>query len=331
MAAKPELRIGLIGYGSWTRAAYLPALRRDGRAHIAAVVARSEATRQIARAELGPDVLLPARLEDVPAGAALDAVMLAVPDAMHEAVLSVALEGRAAILYEPPITDRRAHIEPMLARLLASPLVTYADLELAFIPAVSRAAELVAGGDLGAVQTVSIQLQADWGPIPHYDLCNINHLSTWYADVLNRILGAAPSRVLVLDGHGVAGRRQSRNIAHFDYAGVWGTLDVNIASVGELRIVVRINGSDGDLRADLLTGTLLWRSRAHAAWTEEHHPALQPYASWPGMNESVAAFLDAVERGRATVNSAPAVARLQAIGLAAEASLDSGTWAPVRA
>ena len=33
------IRVGLIGYGSWTRAAYLPALRRDGRATVVSAAA----------------------------------------------------------------------------------------------------------------------------------------------------------------------------------------------------------------------------------------------------------------------------------------------------
>jgi predicted dehydrogenase len=329
MPAKSELRVGLVGYGSWTRSAYLPALRRDGRARVVAVVARKEATRERARAELGSDVAGFARLEDTPGSLDLDALLIAVPDSMHEAVLTTALAGHAAILYEPPLSDQRARIEPMIERLERSSLVTYADLELGLIPAVARAAQIAASGNLDPVQSASIRLQAGWGPVANYDLCNIDHLSTWYVDVLNRILGATPSRVLVLDGHGAEGRRQSRNIAHFDYAGVWGSLDVNIASAGELAIDVRVNGSDGDLEANLLSGEVRWRTRSHPAWIEENHAALQPVASWPGMHESVAEFLNAVERGQTVVNSASSSARLHRIGLAAEQSVETGGWAPI--
>lgn len=329
MAGRRDLRVGLVGYGAWTRSAYLPALCRDGRAHVAAVVARSETSREAAKAECGAGVHLAARLEDLPDSADLDALMIAVPDAMHEPVLRSAFAGRAAVLYEPPLTDRRASVAPMVQRLLACPLVTYADLELGFIPAVARAAELAGQGTLGLVQTIAIELRADWGPVPEYDLCNIHHLSTWYVDVLNRLANGTPARVLVLDGRGVRGRRQSRNIAHFDYGGLLGTLDVDIASVGDLRIVATIVGSDGTLAADLLTGEVTWRNRERREGVRESHAAARPYASWPGMHESVSAFLDAVERGRATVNDARSVALLHGVGLAAEASLDAGGWAPV--
>jgi predicted dehydrogenase len=329
MPAKSELRVGLVGYGSWTRSAYLPALRRDGRARVVAVVARKETTRERACVELGSGVATFARLEDAPDSLDIDALLIAVPDSMHEPVLTTALAGRAAILYEPPLSDQRVRIAPMIERLERSALVTYADLELGFIPAVARVAEIAGSGGLGPIQSASIRLQAGWGPVANYDLCNIDHLSTWYVDVLNRILGATPSRVLVLDGRGAPGRRQSRNIAHFDYAGVWGTLDVNIACVGDLAIDVRVNGSEGDLEADLLSGGVRWRTRSHPAWIEENHAALQPVASWPGMHESVSEFLNAVERGRATVNNASSSARLHRIGLAAEQSVETGGWAPI--
>ncbi len=325
-----ELRIGLIGYGAWTREGYLPALRRDGRARIAAVVAPSQGTRSRARAELGSDVILAAQFENLPTDADLDAVMIAVPDAAHESALRVALAGRAAVFYEPPVSNQRARMEGVLALLLDSKLVTFADLELGFIPAVARAGEIVASGALGGVQTVTIRLQSGWGPLPGNDLSNTNHLSTWYIDALNRVIGGFPRRVQVLEGHGLPGRRQNRTLAHFDYGGVWGVLDVNIASVGELSILIRIEASDGDLEADLLTGAVRWRTRNGPAWTVEDRAALQPYAGWPGLHECVAAFLDAVERGQTSVNGAETVARLQRVGLAAEESVDTGTWVTIR-
>ena len=49
------LNVGLIGYGNWTRMAYIPALQRDGRAHIVSAAAPSAATQQRIGAELGPE------------------------------------------------------------------------------------------------------------------------------------------------------------------------------------------------------------------------------------------------------------------------------------
>ncbi len=325
-----KIRIGLVGYGSWTRKAYIPALLRDGRANIAAVTAPSKETRERIRRELGSEIEVHDSIEKLLTGPKLDAVMIAVPDSMHERTLLAALESDVAIFYEPPVADTRQRILPVIKRLLATDQITFADLELGLIPAVDRASQLVQTNKIGKIQTASIRLQSGWGPIPNYDLCNFNHLCTWYVDVLNRILGSHPKRVLLLDGQGTPGRRQNHSIGHLDYDGIWGTLQANISSVGNLKIDVDIYGDDGDVIINVLSGELRYRTRHHSDWSTEQWPALSPYASWPGMHESVTAFLDAIENGKSSINNAASFTKLQLVGLAAEDSKDSGTWAEVK-
>jgi len=218
----------------------------------------------------------------------------------------------------------------MLKLLIKAPRVTFADLELGLTPVVRRASQLVQENKIGRVQTAAIRLQSSWGSVPDYDLCNFNHLCTWYVDVLNRILNTSPKRMLLLDGSGTSGRRQNHSIAHLDYDGIWGTLQANITSVGELEAGIEINGNDGDLIADILNGVIRYRTRLNPEWTVEQHPALQPHAGWPGMYESIAAFLNALGTGESSVNGALTMVKLQLIGLAAEKSKDSGTWADVQ-
>ena len=128
------------------------------------------------------------------------------------------------------------HLPLMLRRLAAAHQVTHADLELGYIPAVERTAELVRTGALGKLQTVTMRLRASWQAEPQNDLSTIGRLAPWYVDVLNHIVGMTPLRVLVLDGHGNAGRAQNYSLAHFDYGEALGSFDVNIASVGELTV-----------------------------------------------------------------------------------------------
>ncbi len=325
-----NIRIGIIGYGSWTRNAYIPALNRDGRADIISVAAPSHDTRQVISNELGANINVYGGIESMLKGPEIDALMIAVPDSMHEHTLSAALESGTAVFYEPPISDSLKRIIPMLGSLLNTDQVTFADLELGLIPAVSRASELIRANAIGEIQTAKIRLQSGWGPVPNYDLCNFNHLCTWYVDVLNRIIDAEPKRVLLLDGSGTPGRRQNHSIGHIDYGNVEGTLQSNITSVGELEITVEVNGSTGDMIIDILSGEIRYRSDMNSSWTIEQQPAITPHADWPGMHESVTAFLDAVEKGQSTVNDAKTVAKLQLVGLAAEESKDSGTWADVK-
>jgi predicted dehydrogenase len=196
-------------------------------------------------------------------------------------------------------------------------------------------------------------LQSNWGADPASDLSTLNHLAPWYVDALNRILGATPTRVLVLEGDGLPGRAQPQSQGLFDYGGVWGTVQVNLGSVVELETTIEVSGDDGDLWVDIFSGELRQRTRQGSEWSSERVPTIEPRAGWPGMNECVTAFLDAVageplldttsaaptvkdvDALRAALGTgplaadAPAVAQLHLIGLAAEASKDSGGWAEI--
>ena len=327
------LRIGLIGYGSWTRMAYVPALRRDGRAKIVSAAAPSAATQQRIRAELGGDVAVFDSAAALLNGPQVDAVFAAVSDAAHEEAIGAALDAGAPLFYEPPLASRRDRIRPMVDRLLAAPQVCHADLEIGFIPAFVEAVNRVRDGVLGPLRSACVRLQSNWGADAGADLSTLNHIAPWYVDTLDRIVGATPSRVLLLERGELPGRAQRRCQGIYDYDGVWGTVHVNLGSVVELETTVEVNGDDGDLVVDLFAGELRQRTRAQSDWTVARVPESRPRAGWPGMNECVAGFLDAVQGRPGAVDVPPAdarcVARLTLAGLAAEAAKDSGGWAAI--
>jgi predicted dehydrogenase len=328
------INIGFIGYGGWTRTAFLPTLQRDGRATIVSVAARTQKSRDLAVSELGQSVRTFASAGELLAGPPVQAVMIAVPDEVHEETLSAALDAGVAVYYEPPIADTRANLRPMIDRLRAAPQITHADLEPSFSAVVNRVCELTSDGTIGRIHTARIILQSDWGPIADSDLCTINHLAPWYVDILNRIVARRPQRVMVLDGAGVAGRRQNQSIAELDYDGAWGFFHANINAVGGVETSIEVGGVDGDIVADVFSGEILIRTRKNTKWRVEVARGIEPYVGerltgWPGMHESVAAFLDAIETGNQTSVGAEAVAHLQLVGLAAEESIDSGGWVEV--
>lgn len=345
-----DLRIGLIGYGSWTRMAYVPALQRDGRAQIVSAAAPSAATQQRIASELGPEVSVYSNAADLLSGPPVDAVFIAVSDAAHEEALTAAFDAGVPIFYEPPLANQRQRIRPMVTKLLNAPQVTHADLEIGFIPVFVEAARRVRDGVIGQVHSASVRLQSSWGADPEADLSTLNHIAPWYVDTLNRILDATPSRVLILEGQGLPGRAQRQCQGLYDYGGTWGTVQVNLDCVIELETTVEMNGEDGDLIVDLFSGELRHRTRSQSDWAFERIAESEPRAGWPGMNECVTAFLDAVTGAplaetsnsasrvdalRDTLGTAPlpadakSVAQLHLIGMAAEASKDSGGWAEI--
>lgn len=324
------IKIGIIGYGSWVKAAYIPALKHDGRAEMVAISAKSESTRRLIRESFGNTVEIFSDFKDLLKSSGIDAVMIAVPDSLHAEMISAAIDSGKALFYEPPIAHTRKLIPEVIKKLLNATQITHADLELALIPAVNKAARLIKEKVIGDIQNASIRLQSNWGPDPDQDINNIHRLSVWYIHVLNVLLEATPKRVLVMDGYGTPGRRQSQSMGFYDYDGVWGEFKLNIDSAEALKIKIEIIGSEGEILINLLTGELRLRTKASREWETKYFPAIQPYADWPGMHESITTFLDAVESKKPSYANANTVANLHLMGMAAEESKDTGQWAVVK-
>ncbi len=324
------IRIGIIGYGSWVKNAYIPALKHDGRGEIVAISARSQTTLNSIEKTFGSSVEIFSDFRDLLKSEKIDAVMIAVPDAMHAEMITAALNSGKPVFYEPPIAHTRRLMPELIRRLVAAPQITHADLELALVPVIAAASKLIKEKVIGNVQSAGIRLQSNWGPDPDQDINNIHRLSVWYAHVLNVLLDATPKRVLIMDGYGTSGRLQSHSTGFYDYGGIWGELKVNIDSIETLAIKLEIIGSLGDILINLLTGELNLRTKNRPEFKIEYFPAIQPYADWPGMHESVAAFLNAIQSGHPSFANPSVVATLHLIGLAAEESKDTGNWALVK-
>lgn len=325
-----KIKIGIIGYGSWVKNAYIPSLEYDGRAEIVAISAKSESTIKLIKKDFGNVVETCKNFEDLLSLPNIEAVMIAVPDSIHAKIITTALNSGKAVFYEPPLAHTRELIPEVIKKLVAAPQITHADLELALVPAVIKASKLIKNQIIGNVQTANIRLQSNWGEDPDQDTNNINRLSVWYTHVLNIVLDSTPKRVLIMDGYGTNGRRQSHSTGFFDYSGIWGELKVNIDSIEELTINIEVVGSEGDILIDILTGELKLRTKNNPVWKTEQLPATLPYADWPGMHESITSFLNAVESGKPSFANADIVANLHLIGMASEESKETGTWANVK-
>ncbi len=325
-----DVRIGLIGYGGWTRLAFVPALRQHEGVRIVSAAAFSKASQDRIREELGPDVQIYGGFAALLDGPEVDAVMMAIPDAIHETAMSAVLDAGVAAYYEPPLAGCPDGIRKMLKRLVAAGQVTHGDLEIGFATVVLRAAELLRQGVVGAPQTVHLKLRSNWAGFGGPDLCLAHHLGPWYVDGLNSIIGRSPGRVLVMDGHGQSGRRQFHSLVHFDYGGLWGTIHLNINSVDKLETTIEVTGDEGDLTVDYFQNTIHLRSKSDPEEDVIHvEPAMPVVGGWPGEAESVAEFLDAVKKGTPNRTDGRMAAQLYLTGLAIERSKDTGGWVEI--
>ena len=261
-----SIRVGLIGYGGWTRLAFVPALRQHDRVRIVSAAAFSENSQDRIREELGPDVAVYGGFEALLDGPALDAVMMAIPDAIHEAAMNAVLDAGVAAYYEPPLAGSPDGIRRILKRLVAAGQVTHGDLEIGYASVVLRAAELLRQGAIGVPQTVHLKLRSNWAAFGGPDLCLAHHLGPWYVDGLNTIIGRPPGRVFVMDGHGQPGRRQFHSLVQFDYGGLWGTIHLNIDSVDTLETTIEVTGDEGDLSVDYFRNTIRLRTKSECRY-----------------------------------------------------------------
>ena len=325
-----SIRVGLIGYGGWTRLAFVPALRQHDQVEIVAAAAFSKASQDRIREELGPDVQAYGSFEALLDGTELDAVMLAIPDSIHEAAMHAVLDAGIAVYYEPPLADRPDGIRKILNRFVQAGQITHGDLEIGFAPVVHRAAEMLQQGAIGPLQAAHLKLRCNWAGYEGPNLCLAHHLGPWYVDGLNSILGRTPGRVLVMDGHGQPGLRQFHSLAHFDYGGLWGMIHLNINSVDELETTIEITGDEGDLMVDYFRNTIHLRNKSDTGGEKiKVEPALPVVGGWPGEAESVAEFLAAVEHGTPNRTNNRMAAQLYRTGLAIEQSRASGGWVEI--
>ena len=185
-------------------------------------------------------------------------------------------------------------------------------------------------GAVGAPQTVHLKLRSNWAGFGGPDLCLAHHLGPWYVDGLNSIIGRSPGRVLVMDGHGQAGRRQFHSLVQFDYGGLWGTIHLNIDSVDTLETTIEVTGDEGDLLVDYFRNTIKLRSKSDPDGETIHvEPAMPVVGGWPGEAESVADFLDAVDKGTPNRTDGRMAAGLYLTGLAIERSKETGGWVEI--
>lgn len=327
--ASDIIRIGLIGYGSWARSAYVPSFRLDGRTNIFAVAAPSEVTRALATTELGPNVRTFGSASELLAAGSIDAVTIAVPDPAHEETMAAVMEAGLPLLFEPPVAADRDGVERMLTTVRAYQLPIHPNLELSYLPVIARVHDHVSAGAIGQPQHAHIRLQAGWRHPPGLALSVIHMLACWYLDVLDLVACGQVQRVLVPHVGRSTDLLRPRAIAHLDYGNLLGTFDVNIAAVGSLSIDIEVNGSDGDIACDPLAGTWRLRTRDYPHWRMARDAPLEPVAGWPGVHESIRAFLDSVEQGLPATDARDAILRHHEVGLAVDRSYRTGAWETV--
>ena len=298
-----SIRLGLVGLGEWPRGAYIPILKEMKTAQVVAVAARSEKTHALARDTFGTETALYKEWKKLIADENVEAIMIALPNALHAEVTEAAILSGKHVFFEPPTGLDREEVARVMAAMESSSAVVQPDFELRYLPVTKAVREFVMSGKAGRMLTVKISLFCNWG----FDGGDWNQnieedgffpwLSPWYLDVLDMICGAEPVEADVRGGRAMNGGVLDHGWANLRYKnGTLGQFEFNLVSGQEAEITLHLCGTNGEVVADLQRGG--WRWRQHeGSWQEESTPCSEPVYGFAGMRESIAGFLSAISGG----------------------------------
>jgi predicted dehydrogenase len=298
-----RIRLGLIGLGEWPRQSYVPVLKVLENVEICAVAAKSSATRQYAREQFGEQVVVYSDYRDLLKDETIEAVTLALPNAIHAEVLDAAASSGKHLFYEPPIAHDPEAIVRILSAMAASNCVIQPDLELRYLPVIRALGECLRAGVIGNPLMASVGLWCNWGYGGGRWNCNPEEegffpwLGCWYLDLLDYVFAASPERATVTGGYAANGRLMDHGWSSLEYpAGRIGRFDFNLVAVDGLAVNLRVLGSGGEADVDVIHGLFRWRTPV-GDWHEQTHPASQPVCGFVGMRECLTAFIEAVQAG----------------------------------
>ena len=294
--------IGLIGFGSWARNAYVPALLDHSDVRVKAVAARTSATLDAAREVLGPQAQLYTDYRELLRQDDLAAVMIGLPRPLNTvAATEAALKGKH-VWVEPPF-EQGPDTDRLLDVATASDRVFHADLELRYLPVVDALLQLMSGGELGTPKLVRVELANDWGrsraKSGRHIGATIAGLATWYLDLIDVFLPEAPVDI-TLEGD----TRMATGTGTLGYEnGITGEFEFDLAGGPDWELRLKVSGEAREAEADLFSGTYRHR-RSGGPWSSGSADVARPTYGFVGMRESVAAFLSAV-RGETVTRSGP--------------------------
>jgi predicted dehydrogenase len=283
---KDVIGVGIIGTG-FARRTQLPAFAACGGARVVAVASGRKANAEAAAREFK----IPFATGDwreVVSRADVDLVSVATPPATHCEMALAALDAGKAVLCEKPLAMNADETERMRRRAREAGALALVDHELRFLPARSRARELILGGELGRVRHAKFMYRSgarsdarrawDWWSDREAGGGILGAIGSHAVDALEWLTGARVSHVSAsLSTHvderpdaetgaprSVTTDDEAMMLLHFADGGgaarATGLVSLSVVEMGRSEHAVEVFGSEGALKLEGAGG--LWRVRA---------------------------------------------------------------------
>jgi myo-inositol 2-dehydrogenase/D-chiro-inositol 1-dehydrogenase len=150
-----SVRFGLVGYGAWGRH-HARAIRETPGAELIAICAPSEDTRAAAAADTGCTVY--DNYADLLGRTDVDVADIVVPNHLHEAIASAALDAGKHVLLEKPMATTVDACDGIIAAATRNGRVLLVGHEMRFSGMYARVRELIDAGRIGEPQYVLADL-----------------------------------------------------------------------------------------------------------------------------------------------------------------------------
>ncbi|HEY8478985.1 MAG TPA: Gfo/Idh/MocA family oxidoreductase, partial [Spirillospora sp.] len=157
------IRVGVVGAGGWADASHLPALARLEQFEVTAVATTEQASAtRAARAHGVRHAFADAR--ELAAHRDVDLVVVSVKTPGHAAVIKAALEAGKHVVSEWPLGVDAAEARELTEAAVSAGVAHAVVLQGHHSPSARFAADLVAGGRIGTLETVALVAEgAPWG------------------------------------------------------------------------------------------------------------------------------------------------------------------------
>tara|TARA_Y100000590_G_scaffold316272_1_gene357667 strand:- start:256 stop:1230 length:975 start_codon:yes stop_codon:yes gene_type:complete len=297
-----SIRVGFIGFGAWTQKAYVPALQDNDNVELVAVAARSEQSHSIATTMLGNSIKKYTDYKKLLADPNIDAVMIGTPPNLSSPATLSAIKAGKHTFIEPPLDDS-ASTRNLFKLVSKSGKVFHVDTEIRYLPIIKSLRNITLNADFGSINKVTINLENNWANEWNLDegglLDMVAGLSPWYIDPIDFMFRRTPDNIHVVGADNQRGKVKLKYSG--DCEGVW---NFNLHGDPELSLNLSIQGTNGFILADLITGNYNWTIGSDSG--SANAQCQEPILGFVGMRESVNVFIETI-LGKTMTLSGPEV------------------------
>ncbi|MGE3538281.1 MAG: Gfo/Idh/MocA family protein [Candidatus Tectimicrobiota bacterium] len=283
--AQAPVRWGIVGLG-WVAADFIvPAMVKSAGSRLLACVGSSLEKGRAFAARFGVERVY-GDLEALLRDAEVDAVYIALPNAMHHAAVLATARARKHVLCEKPFAMHVAHAQEMHAACREAGVILRIAHQIRLDAAVGRAREIVQSGRLGRLVAISLERASGLGARTPWrqDVAQSGVIFDVGVHLLDLIQWVSGQRFVEVSAVTHPDRRQG---APDDTVTVLGRLEGDCQAVA--RATREVGSAENNLiiegaEATLITSALRFapehvvRVRDQAGMTEERFPASPAYA-----------------------------------------------------